>query len=137
MSKQLRALQARKSGLVKEARALTDLAATESRDMTDVEVAAFDVLRGKIDAATAAIDREAALIADEARLSVNEAIGIVVTDNHELDPKRGFASVGEFMQAVFHAQKPGKSLDERLYIGAAAPTSFSNESAGQDVGFLT
>ena len=136
MSKQLRALQARKSGLVKEARALTDLATNEARDMTDTEVAAFDVLRGKIDAASSAIDREAALIVEEARLSASDALGIVVTDNRELDPKRGFANVGEFMQAVFQSQKPGKSVDERLFIGAAAPTSFSNESAGQDGGFL-
>ncbi len=136
MSKQLRTLQARKSGLVKEARALTDLATNESRDMTDAEVAAFDVLRGKIDAASSALDRETALIAEEARLSASDALGIVVTDNRELDPKRGFANVGEFMQAVFHSRKPGKSIDERLFIGAAAPTTFSNESAGQDGGFL-
>lgn len=136
MSKQLRALQARKSALVKEARALTDLAATESRDMTDAEVTAFDALRGKIDAASASIDREAALIAEEARLSVSNALGVVVTDNRELDPKRGFASIGEFMQAVYLSQKPGKSMDERLFIGAAAPASFGNESTGQDGGFL-
>ena len=136
MSKQLRALQARKSALVKEARALTDLAATESRDMTDAEVTAFDALRGKIDAASASIDREATLIAEEARLSASNALGVVVTDNRELDPKRGFASIGEFMQAVYLSQKPGKSMDERLFIGAAAPTSFGNESAGQDGGFL-
>jgi HK97 family phage major capsid protein len=136
MSKQLRALQARKSALVKEARALTDLAATESRDMTDAEVTAFDALRGKIDAASASIDREAALIAEESRLSVSNALGVVVTDNRELDPKRGFASIGEFMQAVYLSQKPGKSMDERLFIGAAAPTSFGNESTGQDGGFL-
>ena len=136
MSKQLRALQARKSALVKEARALTELAATESRDMTDAEVTAFDALRGKIDAASASIDREATLIAEEARLSASNALGVVVTDNRELDPKRGFASIGEFMQAVYLSQKPGKSMDERLFIGAAAPTSFGNESAGQDGGFL-
>ncbi|MBI3222961.1 MAG: phage major capsid protein, partial [Nitrosomonadales bacterium] len=136
MSKQLRALQARKSALVKEARALTDLAATESRDMTDAEITAFDALRGKIDAASASIDREAALIAEESRLSASNALGVVVTDNRELDPKRGFASIGEFMQAVYLSQKPGKSMDERLFIGAAAPTSFGNESTGQDGGFL-
>ena len=37
MSKQLRELQARKAGLIKEARALTDRAAAESRDMKDEE----------------------------------------------------------------------------------------------------
>lgn len=51
MSKQLREYQARKTALVKEARALTDLVASEDRDMTDDEVAAFDALRAKIDAA--------------------------------------------------------------------------------------
>ena len=100
MSKQLRELQARKTTLVKEARSLTDRVAADSRDMSDEEVVAFDALRTRIDATSAAIDREAALIADEARISVGSAIGPIVTDNREADPKRGFGSLGEFMQAV-------------------------------------
>ncbi len=142
MSKQLRELQARKTTLVKEARSLTDRVAADSRDMSDEEVVAFDALRTRIDAASAAIDREAALIADEARISVSSAIGPIVTDNREADPKRGFCSLGEFMQAVYQADKPGKSIDGRLLLGglggmsAAAPANFSNEAAGQDGGFL-
>lgn len=142
MSKQLRELQARKTTLVKEARSLTDRVAADSRDMSDEEVVAFDALRTRIDAASAAIDREAALIADEARISVSSAIGPIVTDNREADPKRGFGSLGEFMQAVYQADKPGKSIDGRLLLGglsgmsAAAPSNFSNEAAGQDGGFL-
>ena len=142
MSKQLRELQARKTTLVKEARSLTDRVAADSRDMSDEEVTAFDALRTRIDAASAAIDREAALIADEARIGVASVIGPIVTDNREADPKRGFGSLGEFMQAVYQADKPGKSIDTRLLlgglgsIGAAAPTNFSNEAAGQDGGFL-
>ena len=142
MSKQLRELQARKTTLVKEARSLTDRVAADSRDMSDEEVVAFDALRTRIDAASAAIDREAALIADEARISVSSAIGPIVTDNREADPKRGFGSLGEFMQAVYQADKPGKSIDGRLLLGglggmsAAAPANFSNEAAGQDGGFL-
>ena len=139
MSKQLREFQSRKATLVKEARALTDRVAFENRDMTDEEVAAFDALRTRIDAASAAIDRESALIADEARIGISSAIGPIVTDNREGDPKRGFYSIGEFMQAVFQADKPGQSIDSRLLpggIGAAAPTTFSNEAAGQDGGFL-
>jgi HK97 family phage major capsid protein len=139
MSKQLRELQARKAALVKEARSLTDRVAGESRDMTDEEVAAFDALRARIDAASAAVDREAALIADEARIGVAGAICPIVTDNREADPKRGFGSIGEFMQAVYQADKPGQSVDARLLlggIGAAAPSNFSNESVGQDGGFL-
>jgi len=139
MSKQLREFQSRKATLVKEARALTDRVAADNRDMTDDEVAAFDALRTRIDAASAAIDREAALIADEARIGIASAIGPIVTDNREGDPKRGFYSIGEFMQAVFQADKPGQSIDSRLLpggISAAAPTTFSNEAAGQDGGFL-
>jgi HK97 family phage major capsid protein len=139
MSKQLRELQARKSALVKEARSLTDRVAGEGRDMTDEEVAAFDALRTRIDAASAAVDREAALVADEARIGLADVIGPVVTDNREADPKRGFGSLGEFMQAVYQANKPGQSIDARLLlggIGAAAPANFGNEAAGQDGGFL-
>lgn len=142
MSKQLRELQARKTTLVKEARSLTDRVAADSRDMSDDEVVAFDALRTRIDATSAAIDREAALIADEARISVGSAIGPIVTDNREADPKRGFGSLGEFMQAVYQADKPGKSIDGRLLLGglggmsAAAPGNFSNEAAGQDGGFM-
>ena len=36
MSKQLRGLQSRKATLVKDARALTDFAAAEQRDMNDI-----------------------------------------------------------------------------------------------------
>ena len=139
MSKQLRELQSRKTTLVKEARSLTDRAASENRDLTDEEVRAFDALRTRIDAASAAIDREAALIADEARIGIQSAIGPIVTDNREADSRRGFGSLGEFMQAVYQADKPGQSIDSRLLIGgigAAAPSNFSNEASGQDGGFL-
>jgi len=139
MSKQLRELQARKTNLVTEARGLTNHAASENRDLTDDEVSAFDALRARIDAASAAIDREAALIADEARIGVDHVIGPIVTDNREADPRRGFGSVGEFMQAVYQADKPGQSIDTRLLlggIGAAAPSNYGNEAVGQDGGFL-
>ena len=69
MSKQLRELQARKSTLVKEARALTDRAAADNRDLSDEEVTAFDALKIRIEAASNAIDREASLIAEEAQMA--------------------------------------------------------------------
>ena len=143
MSKQLRELQARKSTLVKEARALTDRAASDNRDLSDEEVTAFDALKTRIEAASNAIDREASLIAEEAQMAhapASSGAFITVTDNREADPLHGFRTAGEFMQAVYQAEKPGKSLDERLLIGggrgAAAPGSFANEAPGQDGGFL-
>ena len=143
MSKQLRELQARKSTLVKEARALTDRAASDNRDLSDEEATAFDALKTRIEAASNAIDREASLIAEEAQMAhapASSGAFITVTDNREADPLHGFRTAGEFMQAVYQAEKPGKSLDERLLIGggrgAAAPGSFANEASGQDGGFL-
>lgn len=140
MSKQLREHQARKTALVKEARALTDLVASQDRDMTDDEVSAFEALRTRIDSASTAIDREAALIADESRIGLATLAAPSVTDNREADPLHGFRTMGEFVQAVFQAEKPGKNIDERLLINggrnAAAPGTFSNEAAGQDGGFL-
>jgi hypothetical protein len=140
MSKQLREHQARKTALVKEARALTDLVASQDRDMTDDEVTTFEALRTRIDSASNAIDREAALIADESRIGLATLAGPSVTDNRQADPLHGFRTMGEFVQAVFQAEKPGKNIDERLLIGggrnAAAPGTFSNEAAGQGNRFV-
>ena len=144
MSKQLRELQARKAALVKDARALTDIAATEQRDMNQEEVNAFEVLKAKIEATSNAIDREAALISEEAQMAhstqLPNASVIAVVNNAESDPKHGFKSVGEFLKTVCQAQKHGSALDERLLIGstrgAAVSTSFGSEGSAQDGGFL-
>ncbi|WP_045726753.1 phage major capsid protein [Xanthomonas sp. GPE 39] len=163
MSKHLRELQAKKAKLVKEARALTEGAAAENRDLTVEEVSHFDALRAQIETASAAIDREMSLVADEARsASVAVALAssaaaspspaavsmpagasiISVSDNRELDPRRGFASVGEFLKSVRQAEsarRSGGMVDERLLvgsgIGAVAPGLAANESAGVDGGF--
>jgi HK97 family phage major capsid protein len=156
MSKQLRELQAKKATLVQDARKLTEIAINEERDMSDEEVEAFEVLKAKIEATSAALDREADLIAEEARSARIAAMGglesetkpnartampmIAVTDNRDLDPKHGFKSVGEFLKTVCQAQKPGASIDERLLIGvnrnAAVPANFGSEGSAQDGGFM-
>jgi HK97 family phage major capsid protein len=151
MSKQLRELQARKSDLVKEARALTDIAAQENRDLSDEEVIKFNGLKSRIETASAAIDRESALISEEVQMGAHvgnhSGVGhgsvfpsVVVSDNRELDPKHGFQSLGDFLQNVCHAQKPGNPIDDRLLIGsgrgAAAPATFGSEGSGQDGGFF-
>ena len=140
MSKHLRELQARKASLVKDARALTDIAAAEQRDMNEEEISAFEALKSKIEATSAAIDRETALISEEAQMNYTaqlpHASVITVVDNAAEDLKHGFKSVGEFLKTVRHAQNPGASIDERLLIGmnrgAVAPSSFGNEGSAQD-----
>jgi HK97 family phage major capsid protein len=140
MSKQLRELQARKSDLVKEARALTDCAAQENRDLSDDDVVKFDALKARIEATSGAIDREAALISQEAQISIAQTLSPVLSENRDADPKHGFRSLGDFLQTVCQAQKPGNALDERLLIGtgrsAAAPSNFGSEGSAQDGGFL-
>ena len=64
-SKHLREFQDRKTTLVKEARSLTEHAASKNRELTGKEVSSFDALRTRNDASSVAIGREAALIADE------------------------------------------------------------------------
>ena len=147
MSNKLRELQSRKANLVKDARTLTDIAASEERDMTDEELSAFDALKSKIEAASGAIDREAALISEEAQMAhvaysapITPSAIISVTDNREGNPTHGFHSVGEFLKTVCQAQKPGSTIDERLILGSArgatVPANFGNEGSAQDGGFL-
>ena len=150
MSKKLRELQARKSALVsdkaeslKQAGALLDQAAADNRDLSADEQTAFDKSRAEantkaqdIERIQAQIDIEHELIAAQAQLGVQDAIGVIVTENVEFDPKRGFKTVGEFMQAVYRAEKFGQSPDPRLLIGAAAPANYNNEGVGQDGGFV-
>ena len=159
MSKHLRELQAKKAGLVKQARDLTDVAASEERDLTQEEAIHFDALRVQIETASSAMDREMVLIAEEARsasvaaLTAQPAVAgtlvlplgqnvLSVTDNRDLDPRRGFTCVGDFFRSVRqaeHARRAGGLVDERLFIGSGrgsvAPGLTANESDGVDGGF--
>lgn len=134
-SVKLRGLQSKKATLVQSARAITDIADKEARDLTAEEAAQFDAISAQITAASAAIDREHALIAAEAQVGIASVLGNQVTDNIEQDPKRGFASFGEYARAVAAAQTGNGAVDKRLAYSAAAPGSFGNEGAGADGGF--
>lgn len=144
MSKNLRALQQRKAAAVAQMRALAD--ASAEREMTAEETAQFDGLRAQVGDLNAAIEREQALIDAETSVrgvasvagSVEVPAGarISVTENIESDPRRGFQSFGEFARSVRAAGFGGRTSDERLLIGASAPTTFGNEAGGADGGFL-
>jgi HK97 family phage major capsid protein len=143
MSKNLRALQQRKAAAVAQMRALAD--ASGENEMTAEASAQFETLRAQVGDLNAAIEREQALI--EAETSVRgAAAGVVeipanarisVSDNRELDATRGFQTFGEFARSVRAASSSfGRQTDERLLIGAAAPSTFGNEAGGQDGGYL-
>lgn len=136
MNKKLRELQAKKAALVQSARAITDTADKESRDLTAEEIAEFDKIKAQIDASSGAIEREYALIAEEAQLGIQSALGVTVTDNNQNDATRGFRSFGEFARSVRAAADPAnRAIDQRLSYNAAAPTTYNNEGSGADGGF--
>ncbi|HUY04381.1 MAG TPA: phage major capsid protein [Rhodocyclaceae bacterium] len=139
MNKHLRELLARKAKHVAAMRAISDKANAESRDLTDEEVTAFDAEKAKAESLNAAISREQDLIEQERSAGVVIREGADVgglVDRAASDPTRGFSSFGEFAQAVRTGGQRNGSIDERLTIGAAAPSSYANESSGADGGFL-
>ena len=136
-SKKLRDLQAKKAGLVASARALTDLAESETRDISAEESTQFEALRDQITAINTAIDRENELLAEEASLGFSAGSSVIdMGDNREKDEKRGFKSFGEFLHVVKVSSAGRNAMDERLSLVAAAPSTFGGESTGTDGGFL-
>lgn len=135
MSKNLRALQQRKAAAVAAMRTLAD--ASAEGEMTEAQTAEFETLRSQVATLNASIERETALIEAEASAGVvvPDNARIEVTDNRELDRTRGFQSFGEFARSVRAAAGNGR-MDDRLMIGAAAPSTFGNEAGGADGGFL-
>ena len=138
MSKKLRELQAKKADAVKSARGITDIAAAASRDLSDDENKQFEAFSAQIGAANAAIDRETLLASEERALGVEVPDGAIikVQDNRENDPKHGFKSLGDFAKSVVAASRSGNGPEQRLLIGAAAPSTVANEGAGADGGFM-
>lgn len=149
MSAKLRALQARKADLVAAARKFNDetdaKAQAENRAWTDEERAQYEGMRDGIAATTASIERENALIAEEAGLGAaahalggaggqaappaNGGSALALPTGARIgpsgegtaaDPKRGFKAIGEFAQAVLgatrYAKGMGGSVDQRLVM---------------------
>lgn len=134
MNKTIRALQARKAAAVDAAKALNAKAGAEDRDFTAEEQAEYDGYMAEATSLENRIAREISLA--EAQVAAGDALGVQVDENVAADPKRGFKSYGDFAQTVRAAARPGVQPDQRLLIGAAAPTTFGNESNGADGGFL-
>jgi HK97 family phage major capsid protein len=152
MKKRIRALLDQKAKATASARAIDAAATAQGRDLSDEEQTQFDQHASEIERLNKEIQRETLLGAEEQSQATvagvlnavpgepaNAAGRITVTDNREADRKRGFKSMGEFMQSVFRASTAkvhGVEVDSRLHLGAATPTAYSNESAGSDGGFL-
>lgn len=135
----IRALKAKLATVLGQARGITDKAAAEGRDtLSAEEQSAFDAhmaaskqLQAQITNMEALADAEAGL-GTSLELGANAQVTGTKTNVAD-DPKRGFKSFGEYAKAV--RAGAGGRPDERLLIGAAAGTIFSNESSGGDGGF--
>jgi HK97 family phage major capsid protein len=142
MNKALRALLQRKAGAIAAARQLTDLAASENRDLTAEEQTAID---GHLEAAEGL---NAAIASQQRLIEAERAVAGTALDlpddarieagapNLLQDPQRGFQAFGQFLGAVRQAVVRPTAVDERLSLSAAAASTYSNESVGADGGFL-
>jgi HK97 family phage major capsid protein len=136
MMNNLKALRDRHAGIIEAGKALVATYKGESREPTEDELAKLDALAGERDEVGAQIkkaedlaDRERAFeIRGEARISGG-------APNVKDDPKVGFSSFGEFATTVMRGSRRSSALDDRMkYL--AAPTTTTNESSGEDGGFL-
>ena len=147
MNKTLRALLQRKSAAVTAARDLTELAASDGRELTADEQSKIDGFIAQAESLNADIDRERKLLDLEQQaggqaagaavaleLPPNARIG-AVQPNLLADPQRGFSHFGDFLASVRGAVIRPNALDERLSLSAAAST-YANESVGADGGYL-
>ena len=138
MSTRLQALRAKLASVKEEARAITASADKAGIDLTDEQNEQIDAFLVQADTINADIVREEKM-ADLDRIAKpadKEAVKVItgIKDLKENDKKAGFKNYGDFAASVMTAQVHG-SLDPRL-IGAATPSTYSNEGTGADGGFL-
>lgn len=96
--------------------------------------------------AAAAAAAQLALPNDGRTVAIPASGVLGVVDNSAADPQRGFRSVGDFCRSLVSAtfaQRNGQQVDSRLQAlwgggapNAAAPTTYGNEGAGADGGYL-
>lgn len=132
---QIRGMLDKRAKLIEASNVFTTLAEKEKRDLTEDEKKSIDTNLVAIATLDPDLKRMQTLV--EASRSVDMKGTIVQTRENLLDdPKRGFKSFGEFALSVRSASLGNRAIDDRLMIGAAAPTTFSNENVGVEGGFL-
>ena len=148
----VRGLQSQHAAAVDAMKAVVTKAEAENRDLTAEEQAEFDKhkasatsLKARIERAQeqelieAGVARENAAAAPGSTVTLPANSRLAVTENNDNDPKRGFASIGDFARSVVAAagaQRTGAAMERRLVPLAAAPSGFAGESVGADGGFL-
>ena len=124
--------------LTDKARALVDLADTETRELDKDEARSWEDMMGQVDQLTTRIEREEKLRNAETettrshREPTRPDVGPEENRQAQGQPQR-FRSFGEQMQAVMRAAQPGGHVDPRLTTRAVTGMS---EGMPSDGGFL-
>jgi HK97 family phage major capsid protein len=139
--KNILVLKQRKAAALASAKGLNDVAEAANRDLSAEEATQYDAYMAEATSLQARIERAQEMAASDLSDGVDVAATqrVSVDENVENDPKRGFQSMGDFLKSVYGAamvKTGGGAIDKRLVIGAAAPSTFSGEGAGQDGGFI-
>jgi HK97 family phage major capsid protein len=134
MKSNIKLYRQRATDLKNELRAMLDKAAGESRDMNEAEGAAYEDKLKALKAASQSLEREEALLELERHTAAiedqNEMAAAVAGAPTQ---HKGFASLGEQLQAVIRASRSGgHSIDPRLLAGPAG----ASEAVPSDGGFL-
>ena len=149
IKKRLMALQQQRADALAKMRAALDKAEDNGGEMGEEAKAEYDKLKAEVASLDTRIEAQKELEALEAKAEpISTATpesgkppAITGTDMREEDPKMGFETLGEYAQCVYKAGVKGQGhyIDERLHIEpkvpGAAPTTYSNESSGQDGGY--
>jgi len=138
MDPKIKALIAKRTELLSEAKAVMGIASRAGRDLNEEETKAIDAINGDIDAIDAKVEAAQKLAKIKDRIAANDAPAPTLTQNDngpivtgmrsraESDPMAGFKNQTDFIQAVVRASTE-KVLDERLRPLAAAG---SDEQSG-------
>jgi len=138
MDPEIKALIAKRTEFLNEAKAVMGIASRSGRDLSEEETKAIDAINGDIDAIDAKVEAAQKLAKIKDRIAANDAPVSALTQNDngpivtgmrsraESDPMAGFKNQTDFIQAVVRASTE-KVLDERLRPLAAAG---SDEQSG-------
>ena len=138
MDPEIKALIAKRTELLNEAKAVMGIASRSGRDLSEEETKAIDAINGDVDAIDAKVEAAQKLAKIKDRIAANDAPVSALTQNDngpivtgmrsraESDPMAGFKNQTDFIQAVVRASTE-KVLDERLRPLAAAG---SDEQSG-------
>ncbi len=120
---------------IEEQSALLKAATDEGRAFTAEEQEKFDTLEADIKALEKTIEAQQAA-EKRAKTLETPADDVVVTFPKNKDEKKWKRGLGEFLQAVAKAYKPGGTIDNRLLTAPQAAASGMSGGIGADGGFM-